>query len=60
MLDAAAGTVTHHIIAARFPNWEGTSQVRHVELDADRLEIRSQPILVEGTTWTFSLVWERA
>jgi hypothetical protein len=59
-VDTAAGTVTHYIMAGRFPNWEGTSQVRRVELDADRLAIRTPPIAVDGSTWTFSLVWERA
>jgi hypothetical protein len=59
-VDAAAGTVTHQIIAARFPNWEGTSQVRHVELNGNRLAIRTPPIALRGTTWTFGLVWERA
>lgn len=59
-LDASRGTVTHHLVAARFPNWVGTDQVRYVTLRQDRLELSTPPILGGGSEWTFSLVWQPA
>ncbi len=59
-LDEAAGVVTHHLHASRFPNWEGTDQVRHVELDGARLRIITPPIFIRGVEWTIYLSWERA
>jgi hypothetical protein len=58
-VDVAKGTVTHHVAASRFPNWEGTDQVRHFELAGDVLRIYSAPILARGTEWTVHVVWER-
>lgn len=36
-LDEAESVVTHHVEACRFPNWEGTDQVRHFTLEGDSL-----------------------
>jgi hypothetical protein len=59
-LDVSQATVTHHLVAARFPNWVGTDQVRHVTLRQDRLALSTPPILGGGTEWTFSLIWQPA
>jgi hypothetical protein len=59
-VDEAAGVITHRVLASRFPNWEGTDQVRRVELDGDRLRLTTPPIFFHGTEWTVSVTWERA
>jgi len=52
-VDAAAGTVTHHIEACIAPSWVGVDRVRKFEmLDANRIALRP----VEGTS---ELIWQR-
>lgn len=58
-LDTSQRTVTHHLIASRFPNWEGSEQIRSVSLSEDRLDLSAPPIMVRGMEWTFCLKWER-
>jgi hypothetical protein len=58
-LDEAANIVTHHVEACRFPNWEGSDQIRYFELDANRLRIYTPPILALGKGWVIYVVWER-
>lgn len=45
----AAGTLTFHIENASFPNWEGTVQQRHYELNGDELSYRL-PARPDGNT----------
>lgn len=59
-LDLEKGIVTHHLEASRFPNWEGTNQVRTFELSGDRLILSTPPILAWGTEWVINVVWQRA
>jgi hypothetical protein len=59
-LDASHGVITHHPTAARFPNWVGKDQMRHVTLIQDQLHLSSSPLMAGGTEWTFSLIWQRA
>jgi len=53
-VDERAGTVTHHVEGAWFPNWIGMIQVRNYEFRGNRLLLRADlpagPII---------LVWER-
>ena len=58
--DPEAGTVTHYGEVARFPNWEDTAQVRHVQLHGDRLHLSSTPIQALGQAWVVYLTWRRA
>jgi hypothetical protein len=58
-LDPHENKITHHIIASRLPNWEGSEQVRYYELVGDTLTIRSAPIPARGTEWVVHLVWKR-
>lgn len=58
-LNASEGTVTYRVEAARFPNWVGTDQVRHFELDGDSLRIASAPIHAMGKNWVIHVVWQR-
>lgn len=43
--DVEGNKVTHHVIAAWSPNWIGTDQVRYVELDGDKLSIKTAPLI---------------
>jgi hypothetical protein len=58
-LNEDEGTVIHHVEAARFPNWEGSEQVRYFELDGETLRISSAPIHAMGKNWIIHVVWER-
>jgi len=58
-IDAAAGTVTHHVEGAAFPNWMGGDQVRFFKLEGSRLTLSTPPFLYDGQRITSVLVWER-
>ncbi len=58
--DEASGTATHHAEVARFPNWEGTSQLRYARLVDGSLHLGTPPISALGQEWVLSLVWRRA
>lgn len=58
-VDLAAGTVTHHVRGASFPNWVGTKQVRYFRAEGQRL-VLSSPVSIGGRQGTAILVWERA
>lgn len=58
-IDPQAGTVTHHLEQAHFPNWIGTRQVRYVKLSDNQLSLSSPPILANGKQVTFYLIWRR-
>jgi hypothetical protein len=59
-VDAHQHAVTHHLIATRFPNWEGTDQLRFVDLTENELILRSPPIRAGGNEWTVVVTWTRA
>jgi hypothetical protein len=58
-VDAADGTVTHHVDGALFPNWVGGDQVRRFIVDGGRLTIMTPPIRMAGEASTTVLVWKR-
>jgi len=58
-IDAAKGTVTHHVRAASYPNWVGEDQVRYYRFDGARLVLSTPPIQIGGRPLTSVLVWER-
>jgi hypothetical protein len=58
-VDEAKRTITHYIAGSLFPNWEGTSQTRFVELSGNRLTLRTPPMTEGGGTVVAVLVWER-
>ena len=53
--DEVTGTVTHYATVARFPNWEGTAQVRHAKLVAGILHLSTPPIKSSNDEWVASL-----
>ena len=52
--------VVHKVESSLFPNWTGSSQKRFVELNGNRLALKTPPILAEGNEVIAVLVWERA
>lgn len=40
--------VTYDLVAATFPNWVGTTQVRRFEFDGDRLVLTTPVLLMDG------------
>jgi hypothetical protein len=57
-IDEHKGTVTHYIEGEKFPNWEGTEQLRFFKLSGNQLTLNTPPILVWGKEWIFSLIWK--
>lgn len=58
-VDEKAGTIVHHVAGASFPNLMGTEQRRTFVLEGNRLTLATPPILANGRTSTYVLVWER-
>jgi hypothetical protein len=58
-IDAEQAAVVHHIEVGRFPNWEGTTQIRYFQLEGERLSLRTPPIAALGQAWILDLVWQR-
>jgi hypothetical protein len=42
------GQIHHHLEAASFPNWKGTTQPRRFALSGDQLELYPPPLLMKG------------
>ncbi|MET0552260.1 MAG: lipocalin-like domain-containing protein [Vicinamibacteria bacterium] len=58
-VDEQAGTMTHHVQGAAFPNYTGSDQTRKLAVEGDRLELATPPIARAGERATFHVVWRR-
>ena len=58
-VNAAAGTVTHHVTGCSFPNWIGGDQTRFFAFSDQRLTLSTPPMFAGGSTMTGVLIWER-
>jgi hypothetical protein len=58
-VDERAGTMTHRVEGAAFPNYAGTEQTRTLTVEGDRLELATPPIARAGERATFHVVWRR-
>ena len=58
-IDQRESVVIHHVERSSFPNWEGGDQRRYFEFSGDQLKLWHDPILVEGTETTGTLIWKR-
>lgn len=58
-VDEQEGSVTHHVLGCHVPNWVGQNQRRLFAFSGNRLTLKTPPIPTSGTTFTFTLVWER-
>ena len=54
-IDKEKGTVTHYIEGSRFPNWEGTDQIRYYEFSNDTLSL-SAKIKMQDADWELKAV----
>jgi hypothetical protein len=53
-VDAAAGTVTHSVEGAWFPNWAGRKQVRQYHFTGNQLTLEA-----DSPAWHTKLLWQR-
>jgi len=51
--------IIHHVESSIFPNMEGTNQKRYFELTENRLQLKTQPIRLDGEKAYGILQWER-
>jgi hypothetical protein len=58
-VDEKAGTMTHHVEGAAFPNYAGSDQTRQLTVEGDQLELATPPISRAGERATFHVVWRR-
>jgi hypothetical protein len=58
-VDADRGTVIHHLEVCRYPNWEGSSQLRYFRLTGDCLLLTTLPMNAGGREWVYTLCWRR-
>ena len=59
-VDEARGTVVHHVAASDFPNYVGIDLVRRFTLEHGALALETPPVVRDGKTSTFRLVWTPA
>jgi hypothetical protein len=59
VIDRQKQTVTHRVIGASFPNWIGSEQLRYYRFEGPRLLLSTPPIIVNGQSLEFVLIWER-
>lgn len=60
-VDGEAGTVSHHLEEAMFPNWSGTEQKRFYEFSdgGDRLTLKTPPIDFGDSKMVWTVRWAR-
>lgn len=59
VLDLEERIITHHVEASRFPNWEGSKQVRFFQVMENRLLIDTPPIPFRDSEWVVRVVFAR-
>lgn len=52
--------VVHHVEQSLFPNRVGTAQTRYYQLQGDRVELTTPPILIDGEQQVCRISWQRA
>ncbi len=52
-------TVVHHLEMCSIPNWRGSEQVRHVDLQDGQLTLSTPPTLFGGGVRVSRLVWAK-
>lgn len=55
----SGSAVTHHVEVASVENWINTDMMRRLQLDGNRLVLRTPPLSVGGTVQISELIWER-
>lgn len=52
--------VHHTVIAAHYPDWAGSTQVRHILPDGDEIELVAEGVEFQGKTGRGVIRWRRA
>jgi hypothetical protein len=58
-VDAAAGVVSHRVLASSFPAWVGASHHRRFEIAGDTLVLRDDLQAADGVAVAASTTWRR-
>jgi len=59
-IDAAAGTVTHHVLGASASSWPGHDQLRYFELTQKNLILKTPPMRgQDGEKSVHTLIWKK-
>jgi hypothetical protein len=58
-LDLEERVVIHHVEASKFPNWEGSEQLRYFKVTEDRLIVKTPPIQFQGIDWVIHVTFAR-
>lgn len=58
-LNLEEGVITHQVETSRFPNWEGSEQVRFFQVSETQLIIDTPPIKFRGTEWVIHVIFAR-
>ncbi|MFM8532552.1 MAG: lipocalin-like domain-containing protein [Acidimicrobiia bacterium] len=58
-IDAARGTVTHHIEISAAPNYVGTDVVRNFTMQGNHIILKTPQRALAGQTSSSTLIWER-
>jgi hypothetical protein len=55
----AGNVITYELVAATYPNWVGTTQVRTFEFDGERLVLTTPMLLMDGVERSATVTLER-
>ena len=58
-IDVDNGVVKHYVEASRYPNWEGSTQIRYFTFFDDQVQLSTAPIAALGDEWIIDLHWKR-
>lgn len=58
-LDLEERVIIHHVEASKFPNWEGSEQLRYFRVSANQLIIDTPPIQFQDKDWVFQVTFVR-
>lgn len=58
-VDEARQAVIHYPDMALFPNYIGTTQIRYIRLEDNRMSLSTDPISFQGQPQVYVLVWEK-
>lgn len=58
-VNESSGTIYHRVLGSWHPNWVGTNQLRHFELNGDTLILQTSPSTSGDRSRYTRLMWQR-
>ena len=58
-LDLEERVIIHHVKTSKFPNWEGSEQLRYFRITENQLLIDTPPIQFQDKDWVFQVTFVR-